>query len=163
MECLVTGATGFVGTALCEALAAQGDAVQRAGRDPALELPLDLAAGAAPRVPPGLDVVFHLAGLAHRSAPAARHEQVNHRGTVALARASAAAGVPHFIFLSSVKALGSAPGPSPRGENEGRPPRDGYGRAKAAAEKEEEAAKKAAPAGPTELDLLVEIRDALKK
>ncbi|MEQ8264230.1 NAD-dependent epimerase/dehydratase family protein [Pseudohaliea sp.] len=135
MECLVTGATGFVGTALCEALAARGDAVRRAGRDPALELPLDLAASAAPVVPPGIDVVFHLAGLAHRSAPAALHEQVNHRGTVALARAAAAAGVPHFIFFSSVKALGAAPGPEARGEHDGTPPRDGYGRAKAAAER----------------------------
>ena len=139
VECLVTGATGFVGSALCEALAAQGHTVQRAGRDAALEVTLDLAAGAAPVVPPGIDVVFHLAGLAHRSAPAARHEQVNHRGTAALARAAAAAGVPHFLFLSSVKALGPAPGPASRGESDGCPPRDGYGRAKAAAERELEA------------------------
>ncbi len=135
VECLVTGATGFVGTALCAALAARGDAVQRAGRDPALELPLDLAASAVPLVPPGLDVVFHLAGLAHRSAPAARHDQVNYRGAVALARAAAEAGVAHFIFLSSVKALGPARGSAPRGEHDGTPPRDGYGRAKAAAER----------------------------
>jgi nucleoside-diphosphate-sugar epimerase len=136
VKCLVTGATGFVGSALCEALAMQGDAVQRAGRGPALELALDLGTGTAPEIPRDLDVVFHLAGLAHRSAPAARHEQVNHRGTVALARAAAAAGVPHFIFLSSVKALGPAPGRAPRGEHDGSLPRDGYGRAKAAAERE---------------------------
>jgi len=135
VECLVTGATGFIGTALCAALAAQGDAVHRAGRDPGLELPLDLAAGAAPVLPPGLDVVFHLAGLAYRSAPAALHAQVNHRGAVALARAAADAGVPHFIFLSSVKALGAARGAQPRGEHDGTPPRDSYGRAKAAAER----------------------------
>ncbi len=36
-------------------------------------------------------------------------------------------------------------------------------RAKTAAERQEAAAEAAAPAGPTELDLLVEIRDALKK
>ncbi|WP_035517404.1 NAD-dependent epimerase/dehydratase family protein, partial [Pseudohaliea rubra] len=136
MECLVTGGTGFVGSALCEALLAQGDSVQQAGRDPALALPLDLAAGAVPALPGGIDVAFHLAGLAHRSAPAALHEQVNHRGTVALARAAAAAGVPHFIYLSSVKALGPAPGPAPRAEDSGLPPRDAYGRAKAAAEQD---------------------------
>ncbi|MHA7817666.1 MAG: NAD-dependent epimerase/dehydratase family protein [Pseudohaliea sp.] len=136
MKCLVTGATGFIGTALCESLAARGDDVLRAGRDPAGELPLDLAADAEPVVPPGVEVVFHLAGLAHRSAPAALHGRINHRGTVALARAAAAAGVPHFVFLSSVKALGPARGPAPRGERDGGLPRDGYGRAKAAAERE---------------------------
>jgi len=135
VQCLVTGATGFIGGALCEALPAQAGAVQRAGRGPGLELPLDLAAGAVPVVPPGVDVVFHLAGLAHRSAPAARHDQVNYRGAVALARAAAEAGVPHFIFLSSVKALGDARGSAPRAEHEGAPPRDAYGRAKAAAER----------------------------
>ena len=79
---------------------------------------------------------FHLAGVAHRSAPAAVHARVNQRGALALAEAAAAAGVGHFIFLSSVKALGPAPGPAPRAEDEGRQPPGGYGRAKAAAERE---------------------------
>ncbi len=141
MTCLVTGATGFVGRQLCEYLLAsqhQVTALSRSGGDLSgqlVSLPRDLACQ-----PPeiagfdGVDTVFHLAGIAHRRAPEAACEQVNHRATVALARAAAAAGVKCFIFLSSVKAMGPAPDDRPRAEHEVFPAEDAYGRSKWAAE-----------------------------
>lgn len=66
----------------------------------------------------GVDVVIHSAGIAHQQAPAARHVAVNERASIALAQRAARDGVGHFIFLSSVKAMGPAAGTRPRSETE---------------------------------------------
>ena len=120
MKCLVTGSTGFIGRATCEALTAAGHDVTCLARQP---LP-----GATPCVvhdlrnplPAALslekyDVVLHMAGIAHQRAPAARHVAVNESATIALAERAARDGVSRFVFLSSVKAMGP-PGATPRGE-----------------------------------------------
>lgn len=134
MQAVVTGATGFVGRELCAALTAAGASLTLAGRSPECDLPLELAQPGMPRLPAGVDAVFHLAGLAHRAAPAVLQEQINHRAVLALARAAAAAGARHFLFLSSVKALGPAPGPAPRTETAAPRGGDAYGAAKYRAE-----------------------------
>jgi UDP-N-acetyl-alpha-D-quinovosamine dehydrogenase len=139
VKCLVTGATGFVGSALCAGLRARGDelvAWSRSGAALADGTPTQaVELGAAFTLPPGLDSICHLAGVAHQQAPAAAYQRVNVEGSLALARAALAAGVGHFLFVSSVKAMGPPPADgSPRHEDMLQPPVDPYGASKLAAE-----------------------------
>lgn len=84
MRVLVTGASGFIGSHLCPALAATGH---------------ELRASAE-----GCDAVVHLANIAHTSASPADLHRVNVEGTIAQAQAALAAGARHFVYLSSIKA-----------------------------------------------------------
>lgn len=81
----------------------------------------------------GADVVFHVAGLV-----AARSEaeflRVNRDGAGALARASARAGVPRFVLVSSLSATGPSRPGDPVGEGSGPGPVTAYGRSKKAGE-----------------------------
>lgn len=110
---LVTGATGFVGAHLVDALLRAGYRVRAA-----LRIANSLAVGVEPIVVgdlggdvdwsealDGVDCVVHLAGLAHATGLAAeRYERVNHRATATLASQAARHGVRRFVFLSSVLA-----------------------------------------------------------
>lgn len=82
----------------------------------------------------GVDIVFHLAGIAHRGADPGEHEAVNHRATLRLARQASAAGVGCFVFLSSVKAMGPPSSPGVRAEHDLAEPGDAYGSSKRQAE-----------------------------
>jgi nucleoside-diphosphate-sugar epimerase len=84
MRIHVTGASGFIGSHLCPALAAAGHVVQ-----PMLE---------------GCDAVVHLANIAHTAAHPAELHRVNVEGTIAQAKAALAAGAKRFVYLSSIKA-----------------------------------------------------------
>lgn len=97
MKCLVTGATGFIGSSLCERLQARGVRLERSGRE----------APAASQIE-GAAVVFHCAGIAHRAASWEDYETHNYRATLALARRCSEAGVRRFVFLSSVIAADPA-------------------------------------------------------
>ena len=77
-----------------------------------------------------VEVVFHLAGIAHRQAEASAYQRVNNEATVRLARQAAASGVRCFVFLSSVKAMGPPAGGAARSENNCNPPTDAYGLSK---------------------------------
>jgi nucleoside-diphosphate-sugar epimerase len=81
----------------------------------------------------GADVVFHVAGLV-----AARSEaeflRVNRDGAVALARASARAGVSRFVLVSSLSVTGPSPPGHPVDEGSGPGPVTAYGRSKKAGE-----------------------------
>ena len=141
MKCLVSGATGFIGRQLCQQLAARGDtliALSRSGATLPGGLPtlsLDLARdGIDDACLQGVDVVFHLAGIAHQHAPAADYDCLNADASLRLARQAASAGVRCFIFLSSVKAMGPAPGQAARSEGEVTFPPDPYGLSKWRAE-----------------------------
>jgi nucleoside-diphosphate-sugar epimerase len=143
---LVTGASGFVGRPLCEALAAAGHQVRAAVRDrraadvPAgvevVRLP-DLAGQAdwGPLVA-GCDAVVHLAAIAHaqREVTDAEFDRVNHQATAALVRAAAVAKVSHFIFISSIGAQSGPTSDHPLSESDVPAPTKSYGRAKLAAE-----------------------------
>ncbi|MDH3702466.1 MAG: NAD-dependent epimerase/dehydratase family protein [Alphaproteobacteria bacterium] len=105
---LVTGATGFLGTALCPLLTAHGLPVRPAGRDETGDI------GPETDWRPlldGAETVIHLAARAHvmrdRAAdPLAAFQRVNTAATAALARAATDAGIKRFIFVSTVKVLG---------------------------------------------------------
>ena len=121
---LLTGASGFIGTALAARLVGEGHEVRAVVRAPARApegtspLQVDDVAGAVewgPRVE-GVQVVIHAAGRAHllrdRSAdPLGEFRRVNRDATLRLAEASARAGVRRFVYLSSVGVLGESTAP----------------------------------------------------
>lgn len=133
---LVTGATGFIGQALCSYLVASGCSVRPAVRSSTV--PGAAAAvgdiGAAPdwtEAVAGIECVVHLAGWAHvaregRDALAAAR-RVNVDGTRRLAEAAAAGGVRRLVFLSSVKVNGEATAALPFVESDPPRPQDAYG------------------------------------
>ena len=141
MKCLVSGATGFVGQQLCQQLLHRGDSLVALSRSgDTLEagtptLAMDLAVnGPDQALLQDVDVVFHLAGIAHTQAAEADYQQLNYHGTLRLARQAAAAGVGCFIFLSSVKAMGRSLSDASRTEDDCVLPEDPYGLSKWRAE-----------------------------
>jgi len=105
----VTGASGFLGGALCDALAARGDAVRRFVRGRAPE-PGEIAwepagGGLEPAALEGLDAIVHLSGAslaARRWTPAWKRELMASRvrSTATLAHAIAACRRPPRVLLS---------------------------------------------------------------
>src|SRR5712691_1415353 len=98
MRIAVTGATGFIGRALCAQLGGEHDvrAVMR-------EKTGDLARFRDwPSVLGGMDAIVHLAAYAHGRGDAAALHAVNVDATIAAAEAARASGA-HFIFVSSIK------------------------------------------------------------
>jgi len=122
---LVTGATGFVGRALCIALITKGYRVTAMVRRADALLPDGVVRWVAPELPDlapdtaqrltGIDMVVHTAGRAHIRQdndhdPLTAFRRVNTEGTLSLARAAASAGVRRFIFVSSIGVSGSQSG-----------------------------------------------------
>ena len=141
MNCLVSGATGFIGRLLCRQLLARGDTVIALSRHGAPldngqpTIALDLV-GNGPDIEllREADVFFHLAAIAHQQASESDYDALNYAATVRLARLASAAGIKCFIFLSSVKAMGPPGAEAVRAEGACTPPVDAYGRSKWQAE-----------------------------
>ena len=111
---LVTGATGKVGGAIARALLERGDDVRALVRDPVraaqvLPAEVDLVRGdvtepgtVEPAVA-GCDLVFNAHGFPEQWFPdESVFERVNARGTEAVVRAAAAAGVPRIVHTSTI-------------------------------------------------------------
>jgi nucleoside-diphosphate-sugar epimerase len=144
MRVAVTGATGFVGSHLAEALLAAGHQLACLVRDPARAAALRQAGvalvhggledeAALGRLVEGADLVHHVAGvLAGRSA--GELERVNRAGTFALARLARAAGVRRFVYVSSLAVSGPTVPGRPLEEADRDQPVTPYGRSKQAGE-----------------------------
>jgi nucleoside-diphosphate-sugar epimerase len=145
---VVTGAAGFIGSALVADLLAAGYQVTAVDRRPLADLPAGAAAISADLLGPGrqaaavrealrtAEAVFHLAGRAgvrdgDPAAPALRH-----RDNV-LATASVLAGVPAgtpLVVASSSSVYGGSRAGRASAEGDPLRPRGGYARSKAAVE-----------------------------
>lgn len=147
---VVTGASGFVGTALCAHFRDRGRALIAATRQDvpgqwsetraigdiaqASDAELDALLG-------GVTAVVHLAGRAHVmnetvSDPEAAYRLVNVETTARLARAAARSGVSRFVLASTVKVNGeSTRGGQPFRPSDAPDPQDAYARSKLAAER----------------------------
>ncbi|WP_449431685.1 UDP-glucose 4-epimerase family protein [Pseudomonas putida] len=147
---LVTGTSGFVGSALCRTLAPLDTFTVRAaaraggGITPngvqqvtvsGLDASTDWTAALA-----GVDLLVHAAARVHvmkeqAQDSLAEFRRVNVEGTLNLARQAAAAGVRRFIFISSVKVNGEASQPGqPLRADDPPAPLDAYGVSKLEAE-----------------------------
>ncbi len=137
---LVTGADGFVGGALCEALAVSGRRARRAARTAQPGLPDAVAVGDIDGATDwrvaleGVQCVVHLAArtLALRenaADPPAEYRRVNLDGALRLAQMAARAGVRRLVFMSSIKVNGEAT-ERPFTERDAPRPEDAYGRSK---------------------------------
>jgi farnesol dehydrogenase len=126
MNCLVTGANGFIGQRLAERLSSEGHRVRCLVRSPDKFSFLSILPGVTSQIGNlddadalaegvrGCDTVFHLAAFAKpwskdRSLP----YRVNVTGTENLLKASLKAGVRRFVFTSSAAVIGPAPGVEP--------------------------------------------------
>jgi nucleoside-diphosphate-sugar epimerase len=115
---MLTGASGFIGRQLLQSPLARGRNVVATSRSrvelpgifyvPSPELGPEADWGAALD---GADTVVHLAARAHVLGERSGHEvdalydRVNTEGTAQLARQAVAAGVKHFVFVSSIGAV----------------------------------------------------------
>ncbi len=113
----VTGATGFIGTALCKYLTERGFDVRPIVRYAELGSQAIAIGDVGPntdwsRALDGVDCVVHCAGRAHilkdvSDNPLQEFRRVNRDGTLQLARSAEKAGVKRLVFLSSVGVVGA--------------------------------------------------------
>ena len=141
MRVLLTGATGFAGSALLQALLAAGLNVRVAVRRPVAPRPLletvvidDLATADWSALCEDVDTIIHSAAYAHddRADPQMIF-RINRDATAALADAAGARGA-RFIFLSSIRAQAGVTALAPLRESDVPQPDGPYGEAKLAAE-----------------------------
>lgn len=148
---LITGATGFVGHAVCRVLRADGHTLTGVTRNQNLNsgpenIPLYHITNIGvhsdwTQAVSGADMIVHLAARVHimrenSSDPLGVFRTVNRDGTASLARAAAEAGVRRLVFISTAKVNGESSGALPFDENDTPAPEDAYGISKWEAEKE---------------------------
>lgn len=147
----VTGASGFVGSAVVERLASMaGCTVKALVRRDGVALPatvcpvktgMDYLAG-EPLPLSGVDVLVHCAARVHvmsdaSSDPLTEYRKVNVVGTLKLAEQAAQAGVKRFVFISSIKVNGEGTRPGqPYTADDVPSPGDPYGVSKMEAEQQ---------------------------
>jgi nucleoside-diphosphate-sugar epimerase len=150
MKILLTGASGFVGKAVLQAMKSRGFEARPVYRsivsgngftDAEIVSELDGKVDWSQALV-GIDVVFHAAARTHVMSeefidPLAEYRRVNVQGTLNLARQAAANGVRRFVFISSIKVNGEETVlGQPFTAQDIPSPQDAYGISKAEAETE---------------------------
>lgn len=121
MTVLLTGGTGFVGSAVSKLLAQRHNVVIAGGGDSAQSATSFATAVKTERLPglggwrsalEGCSALVHLAGRAHVMRESSEHpltdfRRVNVEGTLGLARLALDAGVKRFVFVSSIGVNGN--------------------------------------------------------
>lgn len=131
----IVGAGGFVGRALVDHFDQDTSArVRLFGRAAGVLAghpvsPVPVASGDLK----GVDVVIHLAGIAHQRADAEAYQRVNIDLALAVATAAVKTGVPRFIFVSSVQVHGPW-NPAPMSPDSAFQPASPYAESKVGAE-----------------------------
>jgi len=140
---LVTGAAGFVGSHLVDALLARGVPVRALVRPETdrrwlVSSQVEFVLGdigdpsgedALVRAAEGCDLVYHVAGITQARTKGA-FTRVNAEGAGRMARAAARASVSRFVLVSSLAAGGPARAGRPRTEGDQDAPVGGYGQSK---------------------------------
>ncbi len=146
---LVTGATGFVGQALCKRTVSNGWHVRGTVRsaEQVASLPAGVEAVQIESIGEetdwsdalaGVNTVVHLAARVHvmndtATDPLSAFRQVNVAGTERLARMATTNGIKRFVYISSVKVSGGG-ALTPYAEHAAAAPQDSYGVSKREAE-----------------------------
>ncbi|MEQ9623688.1 UDP-glucose 4-epimerase family protein [Coleofasciculus chthonoplastes] len=144
---LVTGSTGFIASHLIPLLIQQGWKVRAAIRNPTNKLPSEVSTANLGNIDgftqweptlTDMDTVIHLAARTHilhdnTPNPEAEFLKPNVQGTANLVKQSIAAGVKHFIFISSIGAMATL-SDHPLTETSPCQPDTPYGRSKLQAE-----------------------------
>lgn len=139
---LVTGASGFVGRAVCETALSLGMKVRGSHRSPGSQ---SLVPQGVEKIQiasvnsntdwssalKGIDVVIHLAGRVHIAKdtakdPLAIHRAINTAGTERLARMAVNAGVRRLVYVSTIKVNGEQTATAPFTETDAPRPQDAY-------------------------------------
>ena len=128
MKILLTGASGFVGSRLLNT-----SELKKETRSVSLQKTAPQKVDFS-----GIQTVIHCAGIAHRMEPTPDelYFQVNRNLTLEFAKASKAAGVKQFIFLSTIKVYGLDYSSTPISLTTPCHPNDAYGQSKYEAEQE---------------------------
>lgn len=145
MKVLVTGGTGFLGTALVKKLrSAEHQVILTTRRDENIEQGMYNLGDISSQTNwmtllQGCDTVIHTAGRAHIlndnvEDALAEFRRVNHDATIKLANDAASCGVKHFIFISSIGVNGNATSGIPFSETAPARPTSDYAISKLEAE-----------------------------
>jgi nucleoside-diphosphate-sugar epimerase len=149
MRILITGANGFVGSALIPILKSHGHQIRASVRNPGIApVPDTVVTG---EIGPetdwtealrGIDAVVHLAARVHHMDDPAdcslvieAYRRINVEGTRRLAESAARAGVRRVVFVSTIKAVTENSGDSPVTEATPPAPETPYGISKLEAER----------------------------
>ena len=150
MRVLLSGASGFIGGHAARALAGRGHQLRLLARPSSdlsglggieftraegdLDSPRDQRRRAFRSACEGIDAVLHVAARL-RGRGEAEFIRANAEAAGDLAAAAAEAGAGHFVLLSSLAALGPAPGDEPEPAGTAPHPVSAYGRSKEAGER----------------------------
>lgn len=145
MEALITGASGFLGSALSRRLVADGHRVRALVRPASDASTLDGTGvqrvsgdvtdpGSLGRAVEGVEVVFHLAGL-RRAPERSAFFRVNAEGTRTVCDTMLRAGARRLVLAGSLAAVGPSTPDRPHVETDGFAPEEWYGESKAEAER----------------------------
>ncbi|HEY1334865.1 MAG TPA: NAD-dependent epimerase/dehydratase family protein [Myxococcaceae bacterium] len=145
MEALITGASGFLGSALCRRLVGDGHRVRALVRPESDASSLDGAGvqrmvgdvtdpGSLGRALAGVEVVFHLAGL-RRAPERSAFFRVNAEGTRTVCDTMLRVGARRMVLAGSLAAVGPSTPDRPHVETDPFTPEEWYGESKAEAER----------------------------